>query len=302
MSAVRVAMVTGCSSGIGEATAWALAGAGYRVYATARNVADMDRLRKRAEDSKLALLARELDVTRQDSIDDVIEEVEKIEGRLDVLVNNAGYALIGSVEDLPLEDIKRQFDANVFGLVAMYKAAIPLMRETGGGTVVNISSVAGRLSAPLMGAYCSTKFAVEALSLAMNSEVRQFGIRVVVIEPGPVDTRFSENALKASGHVVRRDDSPYSHGYVKLRSMYEEDFSHGVPADRVAKVIMRAVRAKRPRTRYSVRARERLYTTAGALVVTRIGQRFIRYYFGLGARRGKQSAAEPRLLNQEKQN
>lgn len=271
--------MTGCSSGIGKATAWALAEAGYRVYATSRKLVDMEQVVQEAEESKLSMHARTLDVTKQDSIDAVIAEIERAEGRLDVLVNNAGYALIGSVEDLPMEDVRKQYDVNVFGLLAVFKAGVPLMRQSGGGTIVNISSVAGRVSAPLMGVYCSTKFAVEALSLAMSGEVHQFGIRVVAVEPGPVNTRFVETAMKASGHVVSRNDSPYSNGYAKLRGFYGDPY--GYPPERVAKVILRVVRAKRPKTRYTVRGRERLYAAAGTLVATKVGQRFIRGYFDL---------------------
>jgi NAD(P)-dependent dehydrogenase (short-subunit alcohol dehydrogenase family) len=283
IAGTKVALVTGCSSGIGEATAWALANAGYRVYATARNVEHLESLRKRAFESGLLLQARPLDVTKQGEINAVLSEIGREAGHLDVLVNNAGYALFGAIEEIPSEDMRRQFDVNVFGLVDVSKTALPLMRGNGGGTIVNISSVAGRVPAPLMGAYCSTKFSVEALSLAMRAEVHQFGIRVVIIEPGPVNTRFSENAIKASGHIIRRSDSPYASAYASIRTMYENDGPIGAPAERVAKVILRAVRAKNPKSRYSVRARDRLLSLAGSLVPTRVGQRFIRGYFHLNS-------------------
>ena len=277
----RVALVTGCSSGIGEATAWALAKEGYLVYATARNVEHLDSLRKKASDSGLLLLARPLDVSKLGEIDAVISEIEREAGRLDVLVNNAGYALFGALEEIPMEDVRREYDVNVFGLIAMSKAAIPLMRRNHGGTIVNISSVAGRVPAPLMGAYCSTKFSVEALSLAMRAEVHQFGVRVVVIEPGPVNTKFSENAMKASGHIIRNSGSPYANAYSSLRTMYENDGPEGASADRVAQVILRVIRARNPKSRYSIRARDKLLLMAGSLVPTRIGQRFVRGYFNL---------------------
>ncbi len=275
----KVALVTGCSSGIGEATAWALATDGYEVLATARNLSDLEPLRKRAIAAGLSMRTRSLDVTRQDAIDGIISDIEDRYGRLDVLVNNAGYALLGAVEEVPMEDLRKQFETNVFGLVAVYKAAIPLMRKAGGGTVVNVSSVAGRVAAPLMGAYCASKFAVEALGLAAAAEVRQFGIRVVSVEPGPVRTRFIETARKASGHIINRQDSLYSKSYIELNDFYGEPY--GVPPEAVARVIMKVVRAKRPKTRYTVRARERLYTMAGALIATRVGQHLVRGYFGL---------------------
>ena len=275
----EVALVTGCSSGIGEAAAWALAADGCKVFATARNPSDMERLRSRAIDAGFSLETLPLDVTKQEDIVGVISDIEKLHGRLDVLVNNAGYALWGAVEEVPLEDLRKQFETNVFGLVAVYRAAIPLMRRTGGGTVVNISSLAGRVAAPLMGAYCASKFAVEALSLAAAAEVRQFGIRVVSVEPGPVKTRFVEAARKASSHIIERQGSPYAKSYVELGDFYVEPY--GVPPEAVAKVIMKVVRAKRPKTRYTVRARERLYAMAGSLIATRPGQYFVRGYFDL---------------------
>jgi NAD(P)-dependent dehydrogenase (short-subunit alcohol dehydrogenase family) len=280
-SGTKVALVTGCSSGIGEATAWALAKAGYRVYATARNVEHLESLRKRALESGLLMQVRPLDVSKQGEIDAVISEIRRETGRLDVLVNNAGYALFGAIEEIPSEDLRRQFEVNVFGLVAASNAALPLMRRNGGGTIVNLSSIAGRVPAPLMGAYCSSKFSVEALSLAMRAEVHQFGIRVVIIEPGPVNTRFSENAIKASGHIIRRNDSPYAKAYASIRTMYENDGPTGASAERVAKIILRAVKAKNPKSRYSVRARDRMLSLAGSLVATRVGQRFVRGYFHL---------------------
>jgi len=283
IAGTKVALVTGCSSGIGEATAWALANAGYRVYATARNVEHLESLKKRAFESGLLLQARPLDVTKQGEINAVLSEIRTEAGHLDVLVNNAGYALFGAIEEIPSEDLRRQFDVNVFGLVDVSKTALPLMRGNGGGTIVNISSVAGRVPAPLMGAYCSTKFSVEALSLAMRAEVHQFGVRVVIIEPGPVNTRFPENAIKASGHIIRRSDSPYASAYAGIMTMYENDGPNGATAERVAKVILRVVRAKNPKSRYSVRARDRLLSLAGSLVPTRVGQRFIRGYFHLNS-------------------
>ena len=276
-----MALVTGCSSGIGEATTLALAAAGFRVFATARNVADMEPLRKRAVSSGLPIELRHLDVLDLKSIDDVMTEIERDWRRLDVVVNNAGYCLLGAIEDIPSSSLRMQFDVNVHGLVAVYRAAMPVMRRSGGGAVVNISSVAGRVSVPLLGAYCATKFSVEALSNAMRAEAHQFGVRVVSIEPGPVNTRFTQNALKASSNIIRRSDSPYSRAYQKLREMYESDFGEGVQAERVARVILRAVRSRRPRARYTVRARDRLLVLAGGLTTTRVGQRFLRDYFWL---------------------
>ncbi len=276
-----VALVTGCSSGIGMSTALALAGYGCRVYATARRIETLEPLKMRAAELGLAMETRVLDVSNLDSIEGTVSGIAREAGRLDIVVNNAGYALFGALEDIPFEDLKREFDTNVFGLILVSKAAIPIMRNNGGGTIVNVSSVAGRVAVPIMGAYCASKFSVEAFSLAMNAEARQFGIRVVMIEPGPVDTKFSENAIKASGHIVHRTKSAYAKGYLKIKEMYENGPSSGVTAERVARVIVKAIRSKNPKTRYAVRLTDRLFIALGGLVSTRLGQRFMRGYFGL---------------------
>jgi len=262
-------------------TALALAESGCKVYATARRVETLEPLRRRAAELGLAMETLELDVSKLDSIEGIVSGIAREAGRLDVVINNAGYALFGALEDIPLKDLKREFDTNVFGLILVSKAALPIMRNNGGGTIVNISSVAGRVAVPVMGAYSASKFSVEAFSLAMNAEARQFGVRVISIEPGPVDTKFSENAIKASGHIVHRADSPYAGAYVKIKEMYEDGSSSGVSAERVARVIMKAIRARNPKTRYTVRLKDRLFITFGGLISTRPGQRFVRGYFGL---------------------
>ncbi len=280
----KVALVTGCSSGIGEATALELARAGYHVYATGRTMEGLESLEGRAREEGLSLTTRVLDVSNPKSVDTTISEIKKETDRLDVLVNNAGYALLGAIEDIPMEDLRMQFDVNVFSLVALYKNAIPLMRRNGGGTIFNISSVAGRISVPIMGVYCASKFCVEALSLAMRNEVHQFGIKVVTIEPGPVNTRFSKNALKASGKILNKKDTPYRRAYENILAWYE-DFGPGVPPQKVARIILKTTRKKRPKARYAVRLRDRLFMTFGSLIATRIGQRGVRWYFSLNLER-----------------
>jgi len=281
----KVALVTGCSSGIGEATTVLLANAGYLVYATARNVATLDRLRERANNSSLSIETRQLDVTNHDNIMGIISEIKDKHGGLEVLVNNAGYALLGTIEDIPIEDLRKQMEVNVFGLVSICKAVLPLMRHNECGTIVNISSVAGRISVPLMGAYCASKFCVEALSDALRAEVHQFGIRVVTIEPGPVQTKFTENALRESTHIIYNKNSPYLRAYGKLKSMYEDGWGRGKSANHVAKKILKAIQARRPRARYAIRLRDKFYIWAGALTTTKIGQRAMRGYLRLNPRK-----------------
>jgi NAD(P)-dependent dehydrogenase (short-subunit alcohol dehydrogenase family) len=185
----RAVLITGCSSGIGWATAERLSRRGWTVYATARNVEDISPLAQ----SGCRLLP--LDVTDEESMRHAVEEVERIEGAVGVLINNAGYSQSGAIEEVPLEKVRRQFETNVFGLVRMCQLALPGMREQGFGRIVNLSSMGGRLTFPGGGFYHASKHAVEAVSDALRFEVRDFGVDVVVIEPGLIHTGFVQTAV-----------------------------------------------------------------------------------------------------------
>src|SRR2546426_7162034 len=203
----RVALVTGCSGGTGEATAIALAQGGYRVFASGRTLAGVEHLRGPA------IEPIEIDVTDDASIQRGVARVFNAAGRIDLLVNNAGIAIFGAIEDLDRAAVRRQFEVNVFGAMAVCRAVLPTMRRQRGGCIVNVSSVAGRFSAPLIGAYCASKFALEALSDALRGEARPFGIRVVIVEPGATSTRFQERAVVESAEVTPRKDSVYADVY-----------------------------------------------------------------------------------------
>src|ERR671916_1504670 len=188
MGVSKAVLITGCSSGIGRATAERLAGVGWKVYATARDV-----------EAILALTAYgcellPLDVTDEASMRAAVEEVERREGAVGVLVNNAGYSQSGAVEEVPMEKVRRQFETNVFGLARMCQLALPGMRRQRWGRIVNISSMGGKLTFPGSGYYHATKHAVEALSDALRFEVAGFGTEVVVVEPGIIRTRFADAA------------------------------------------------------------------------------------------------------------
>ena len=197
----RTVIITGCSSGIGEATASRLATSGWTVYATARKVEALDALAREG----CRVLA--LDVTSEGAMTAAVETVIAESGRIDGLVNNAGYSQSGAAETLDLDDVRRQFETNVFGLLRMCQLVLPTMREQRSGRIVNISSMGGRLVFPGGGAYHATKFAVEALSDAMRFEVAGFGVKVVLIEPGLITTNF-DNAAVAS--MPEHDDGPYT--------------------------------------------------------------------------------------------
>src|ERR671919_2844749 len=201
MNVSKAVLITGCSSGIGWATAERLVDVGWRVYATARSVEKMAPLEQRG----CELLP--LDVTDEGSMRAAVEEVERREGAVGVLVNNAGYSQSGAVEAVSMKKVRRQFETNVFGLVRMCQLVLPGMRRQGYGRIVNLSSMGGRLTFPGGGYYHATKHAVEAISDALRFEVRGFGIDVVVIEPGLIKTGFADAALGSMEDTAT--DGPY---------------------------------------------------------------------------------------------
>lgn len=255
-----VALVTGASSGIGRATALRLARSGYRVFATVRSAAGETALR--AEVGALPIEILRLDLADEAGVSQVAETVIRRAGRIDVLVNNAGFAKLGAVEDLPRSELRHQFEVNVFGAMQLCREVLPTMRAQGSGRIVNISSLAGKVSVPLMGAYCASKFALEAFSDALRAEVKRAGIRVVLVEPGPVSTNFNRLATDES-RLVLESPSVFHLAYQALR--HPSVARGAASAERVARVILRTVQARRPRSRYRVRLRETL--EAGAVSV-----------------------------------
>jgi NAD(P)-dependent dehydrogenase (short-subunit alcohol dehydrogenase family) len=242
----KTALVTGASSGIGEATALKLHELGYTVYGAARRAERLQQLASRG----IRPLA--MDVTDDDSMRAGVEQIVAETGRLDVLVNNAGYGSYGAIEDVPLDEARRQFDVNVFGAMRLTQLVLPHMREQRSGTVVNISSMGGKIHTPLGGWYHGTKFAVEALSDCLRLEVKPFGIDVVVIEPGSIKTEWGEIAaealLAASGSGAYADQAK-----AMARSLGADATSRlRSPPTVIANAIAKAVTARRPKTRYAV--------------------------------------------------
>ncbi len=248
-----VVLVTGSSTGIGRATSLLLARSGYRVFATVRTPEAESSLRRASSGTGLEVL--QLDVIDEGAVSRVAREVLDRTGRIDALVNNAGYAQLGAVEDLDRDTIRRQFEVNVFAAMQMCREVLPTMRAQRGGRIVNVSSMAGRVSVPLMGAYCASKFALEAFSDALRVEAKPFGIRVVIVEPGAVVTEFSNTAVKGSRGILEGPSV-----YAPVYRSYLEDFSTpgGATAEQVAVAIAGALRARRPRSRCRVRLRESL--------------------------------------------
>ena len=187
---VVVAVVTGSSSGIGFETSLLLAKNGFFTYATMRNLDKSNKIIDLKLKEKLPLEVLELDVTDDKSVKEAIEKIANEQGTVNVLVNNAGYALVGPLEELSIQEFKEQFETNVFGAIRVTQAVLPIMRKQRHGTIVNISSIAGRIGFPLTSAYVSSKFALEGLSESMAYEIDQFGTKVVLIEPGIIKTNF----------------------------------------------------------------------------------------------------------------
>lgn len=265
MARAQVILITGSSTGIGRATAVEAAARGHRVFASARRARDLAGLCRPGSIDTLAL-----DVTDSASIERGVAQVLRLAGRLDALVNNAGYGQYGSIEDVTLPDWRRQYEVNVFGAVAAIQAVLPALREAGGGTIVNVSSVAGKLSIPFAGPYCSSKHALEAVSDALRVEVAPFNVRVVLVEPGPIATEFGDRA-RAEVKPLLEKPGPYKAFYLEAERAMEQDFRRGqLPAEAVARVIVKAIEARRPRTRYPVTAMARIALPARRFLPDRV--------------------------------
>jgi NAD(P)-dependent dehydrogenase (short-subunit alcohol dehydrogenase family) len=252
----KAVLITGCSSGIGRATAEHLAERGMTVYATARRTESIEDLARKG----CRTLA--LDVTSEESMTAAVRAVEEAEGAVGGLVNNAGYSQSGALETVPLDQMRAQFETNVFGLVRMCQLVLPGMRRQGYGRIVNISSMGGRLTFPGGGAYHATKFSVEALSDVLRFEVRGFGVDVVLIEPGLIKTDFAEAAV-GSMSEVEQAEGPYgefnSAVAAATAGAYEGPLARlGGGPETVARAIEKALTRRRPKTRYPVTPSARL--------------------------------------------
>src|SRR5215472_17659640 len=216
----RVAVVTGTSSGIGQEISLTLARNGFLTYATMRNLNKKENIKSVAEKENLPVKIMILDVTDDRSVNNTIQSITNETSRIDVLVNNAGYGLMGAFEDLLMEEIKAQFETNLFGLIRTTQAILPIMRKQNSGVIVNISSGAGRFGFPGGSAYVSTKFAVEGLSESMSYELEPFGIKVILIEPGVIRTNIFNSVVVAK--KSQDPNSPYSQITQKMASAFEE--------------------------------------------------------------------------------
>ena len=247
----RTVLVTGCSSGIGLATAEVLRARGWRVFPTARALEDIERLREHG------FQPVRLDVACSISVAEAVEDVLTLcdPGGLGALVNNAGVAQYGAVEDLTRAALRQQFEVNTFGAQELANRLIPHFREQGSGRIVNVSSVYGRVTAPMVGCYCASKYAMEALSDAMRVELREDRIAVSLIEPGPILSKFREKSARHSVGAVDMNAGRYAGRYArrmeKARAPQRKDL-FTLPPEAVAARIAHALEARRPRSRYCV--------------------------------------------------
>lgn len=245
MQEKRVVLITGASSGLGQACAERLARGGDRVYGTSRAP------QKSTPLAGVEMLAMNLDDDR--SVGGAVERMLRAEGRLDVVINNGGFGFGGPVEETSLEEAKAIFETNLFGVLRVCRAVLPTMRQRRSGTIVNVSSLGGRIGLPFQGLYSATKFALEGMSEALRMEAKPFGVRVVLVEPGDFRTGFTQNRRTVDGFDAVA--SPYKERSLRAIRIAETDERNGSPPEAVARLVERVLNRPHPRVRYPVGAR-----------------------------------------------
>ena len=239
---MAVAVVTGSSTGIGLATSLALAKEGFSTYATMRNLDRSADITSKAAKEDLPLTVLQMDVDDDKSVNDTIEKIMNDKGRIDVVVNNAGYALVGAFEETSMRDGRAQMETNFFGTVRVIKAVLPIMRKQHRGTIVNVTSMGGRIAIPFDSFYHASKFALEGLSESLQYEIEPFGVKVVLIEPGAVKSDFWKN-LKLTDNI---EDSPYRQVIQKLTESFEKMTQNAILPEQVARIILKTVISDNP--------------------------------------------------------
>ena len=298
MKPSQIVLVTGATSGIGRHAALYLAEKGYRILASGRNQAGLTALKEESDQAGLDLATLELDVTSKDSIAAAVTEVDRLTDGygLDVLINNAGYGLAGPLSEIGDDELRHQYDTNVLGLMAVTRAFIPAMSKRGEGKILNVGSVAGRMTLPMFGAYDSTKYAVESLSDALRFELRPFGIQVVLIEPGVIRTNFTPRSMELVAEHGQAT-SPYASAVSRLEKLAVTSKRFAVGPACVSRAIYRAIRRRRPAARYIAPFRTRIVLAFYQLMPTRMSDALLRHTLGLTRRKisGGQSAGHPQL-------
>lgn len=255
ISSQKVILITGASAGIGKAIAQKLLEDGHIVYGAARREAKLKYLEEEEDGHYLIV-----DVTDEESRKQGVQQLLDREDRIDVLINNAGYGSYGAIEDVPISEAKRQFDVNLFGLARMIQLVLPKMRQQNSGTIINMSSMGGKIWLPLGGWYHASKFAVEGFSDCLRNEVRPFGIDVVLIEPGTIKSNWAD--IAADNLIETSSQGPYSefaeNQAESLRAKYSDD-GMAVEPEVIAEVVLKAVQADNPKSRYAAPAHAKLF-------------------------------------------
>ncbi len=271
MGEKKVALVTGVSSGIGRATATLLSGRGFRVFGTMRKPSGTNGPLEGVE-----LIG--LDVRDEDSVRSCLRAVLDQAGRIDAIVNNAGYTLIGSLEETSIEEAKEVFETNFFGVLRMSQAVLPIMREQGCGRIANIGSVVGFVPAPYQGIYAASKHALEGYSESLDHEVRQFGIRVSVVQPG-----FTRTSIGQNGQLVDQPLGPYANERNRVLEAIKESIAKGQDAVTVASVVLDALTSRSPRLCYPAGRDAKFISRLRKFAPSRLFDKGLRKQFGLGA-------------------
>jgi short-subunit dehydrogenase len=278
----QIVLVTGATSGIGRYAALHLARAGHVVFASGRKASLLEELRAEAQREGVAVETVLLDVTDAASIDRAHAEVlSRTDGHgVDVLINNAGFGISGPMSEIDDADLRRQFETNVFGVMAVTRAFLPDMLRRGAGKVLNVSSVGGLLTLPLFGAYNATKYAIESMSDALRVELRPLGIHVVLIEPGIINTNFTQHTVDEASHYGK-PGSPFAAVMARYNGLAKRSDSFGVSPKGVARAMERAIRRRRPAARYIAPFRTRFFLGFYRLMPTRLMDAIFRGVYGM---------------------
>ncbi len=268
-------LITGCSSGIGYDAAFALAHRGHRVIASCRKQADVDKL------TGLGLEAIFMDVNDPKSIANGFSDaLSKTNGRIDVLINNAGYGQIGALEDVPYDILRDQFTTNVFGLMELTRLVIPVMRQQNQGRIINISSLLGMVSLPFRGAYNASKYAVEGISDTLRLELKPAGIQVITIQPGPIDSRFRDNAVDYSLKKINTKHSHFQRQYQQMLTSFRQQKTDSVftkGTEIVIKKLIKAVEENSPKAKYPVTFPSHAFALLKRLLTVKMLDRVLAY-------------------------
>jgi short-subunit dehydrogenase len=275
MNDKNIVLITGASSGIGRQTTLFLASRGYTVYASSRTPHKLDNIKNQN------IIPIKLDITNQENINQVIETIYKEENKLDILINNAGYGLVSTVEDMDEIQMKNQFDINVFGVLRVCKAVIPIMRTQKSGIIINISSFLGKIGLPLLTFYNSSKYAVEGITDSLRYELKDFGIRVHSIMPGFFDTNFARDNLVVNEDIFH-EDNPYNKLVSTLAPVLIEQINNGNNALEVSNIILEIINDKNHKARVTAGDKAKKFIPMKKELSDEDFERRVREYYNLG--------------------